>query len=180
MPSLFFKSHHKKTTSRYFRVLQRFPRKPVHIIEKHTWALLQRSPYPSWPLLPSQTGHPSPLLHPTSFSLTELSLPAGCVYQLTIKVHGSVSLQLGLGSATAPLHGNSKTSFLCAQSCPTLYDPMDCNPPGSSVHGIFQARILGWIAISSSRGSSQPRDWTHVFCIGRQILYCWAIGEDPQ
>ena len=55
-----------------------------------------------------------------------------------------------------------------------LCDPMDCSPPGSSVHGIFQARILEWVAISYSRGSSQPRNWTHVSCascIGRQILY---------
>ena len=45
-----------------------------------------------------------------------------------------------------------------AQSCPTLCDPIDCSPPGSSVHGIFQARVLEWVAISFSRGSSQPRD----------------------
>ena len=44
-----------------------------------------------------------------------------------------------------------------AQSCPTLCDPMDCSLPGSSVHGIFQARVLEWAAISFSRGSSQPR-----------------------
>ena len=47
---------------------------------------------------------------------------------------------------------------LVAQSCLTLCDPVDCSPPGSSVHGILQARILGWVAISFSRGSSQPRD----------------------
>ena len=60
------------------------------------------------------------------------------------------------------------------QSCPTLCDPMDCSPPGSSVHGILQARILEWVAIPSSRGSSQCRDWTHVSyvsCIGRRISY---------
>ena len=54
---------------------------------------------------------------------------------------------------------------LCAkllQSCLTLYDPMDCSPPGSSVHGISQARILEWVAMSSSRGSSQPRDQTCI------------------
>ena len=51
---------------------------------------------------------------------------------------------------------------------------MDCSSPGSSVCGIFQARILEWIAISFSRGSSQPRDWTHVSCMGRLILYHWA------
>ena len=48
--------------------------------------------------------------------------------------------------------------------------PMDCSPPGSSAHGIFQARILEWVAMPSFRGSSQPRDWTHIFyasCTGR-------------
>ena len=49
-----------------------------------------------------------------------------------------------------------------AQSCPTLCYPMDCSPPGSSVHGILQARILEWVAISFSRGSSQPGDRTQV------------------
>ena len=50
--------------------------------------------------------------------------------------------------------------YVSAQSCPALCDPMACSPPGSSVHEIFQARILGWVAISSSRGSSQPTDRT--------------------
>ena len=48
-------------------------------------------------------------------------------------------------------------SVLVTQSCPTLCHPMDCSPPGSSVHGIFQARILEWVDIPFSRGSSQPR-----------------------
>ena len=52
-----------------------------------------------------------------------------------------------------------------AQSCPTLWEPMDCHPPGASVRGIFQARILEWVAMPSSRGSSQPGDRTHVSCI---------------
>ena len=51
---------------------------------------------------------------------------------------------------------------MCVQSCPTLCDPMVCNPPGSSVHGISWARILEWFAISYFRGSSQSRDQTHV------------------
>ena len=51
------------------------------------------------------------------------------------------------------------------QSCLTLCDPVDHSPPGSSVHGILQARILEWVAISFSRGSSQPRDRTQVSCI---------------
>ena len=52
---------------------------------------------------------------------------------------------------------------------------MDCSPPGSFVHGIFQERILEWVVISYSRGSSQPRNWTHISCTGRQILYHCAI-----
>ena len=56
------------------------------------------------------------------------------------------------------------------QSCLTLCDPVDCSPPGSSVHGILQARILKWVAMSSSKGSSRLRDQTHVSCTGRQIL----------
>ena len=49
-----------------------------------------------------------------------------------------------------------------AQSCPTLCEPMDCSPPCSSVHGVFQVRVLEWVAISFSRGSSRPRDRTQV------------------
>ena len=54
-----------------------------------------------------------------------------------------------------------------------------CRLPGSSIHGVFQVSILEWIAISFSRRSSWPRDRTHVSCIGRQILYCWATREAP-
>ena len=52
-----------------------------------------------------------------------------------------------------------------AQSCPTLCDPLDRSPSASSVHGIFQARILEWVATSSSRGSPQPRNRTCISCI---------------
>ena len=52
-----------------------------------------------------------------------------------------------------------------AQSCPTLCYPVNCSPPGSPVHGISQARILEWVAISSSRGSSWPRDRTNISCV---------------
>ena len=70
---------------------------------------------------------------------------------------------------------------LLAKPRPTLCDPMDCSPPGSSVRGIFQAGILEWVAISFSRGSfpSQLRDQTPISCIGRWILYHWATREDP-
>ena len=67
-----------------------------------------------------------------------------------------------------------------AQSCLTLCNPMDCSLPGSSTHGIFQARILEWVANSFSRGTSQPRDWTLVSDIsstGRQVLYHYRHRE---
>ena len=66
------------------------------------------------------------------------------------------------------------SSSMSFQLCLTLCDPVDCSPLGSSVHGIFQARIPEWVALPSSRGSSQPRYQTHIFnifCIGRQVLY---------
>ena len=63
------------------------------------------------------------------------------------------------------------------QSCPTLFDSMNCSPPGSSVHWIFQARILEWVTISFSRGSSWLKDQTHVSCIGRRVLYHWATRK---
>ena len=65
--------------------------------------------------------------------------------------------------------------FLVTKLCLTLCDPMDCSLPGSSVHGIFQARILEWLAISFSRGSSWPRDRTHISCITGRFF----ITEPP-
>ena len=70
--------------------------------------------------------------------------------------------------------------FVCAQLCLTLCNLMDCSPSGSSVHGIFQARTLEQDAIFYSKGSSRPRDQTHVSwvsCIGRQVLYHCATWE---
>ena len=58
---------------------------------------------------------------------------------------------------------------LVTPSCQTFCDPMDCSQPGFSVHGIFQAGILEWIAIPVSRGSSLPRDWTQVSCFASLI-----------
>ena len=64
-----------------------------------------------------------------------------------------------------------------AQSCPTLCNPMDYSLPGSSVHGIFQAIVLEWIAISFSKGSSQPRDRTQVSCIVDRHFTVWPTGK---
>ena len=67
-----------------------------------------------------------------------------------------------------------------AQLCPTLCDPMDCNLLGFSVHGILQARILEWIAISFSKRSSRPRDRTRVSRIGGRRFNLWATREAPR
>ena len=71
---------------------------------------------------------------------------------------------------------------MLAQLYLTLCDPMKCGRPGSSVHGISQARILEWVAISYFRGTFQPRDQIHISCISyscRQIFYLWATWEVP-
>ena len=68
-------------------------------------------------------------------------------------------------------------STLVAQSCLTLCDPMDCSPPGSCVNGILQVRILEWVAILFSRGSSQLRDWTQVSYIADRFFTIWATRE---
>ena len=60
------------------------------------------------------------------------------------------------------------------QSCPTLCNPKVCSPPGSSVHGILQARILEWVAIPFFRGSSWPMDWTHISRIAGRFFTVWA------
>ena len=75
-----------------------------------------------------------------------------------------------------------KSESEVSQSCRTLCDPMDCSPPGSSVHGILQARVLEWVAIPFSKGSSQPSNQTQVSCIaGGFFTFCSreALGGVP-
>ena len=69
---------------------------------------------------------------------------------------------------------NSAFACLATSAVSTLCDRMDCSPPGSSVHGMLQARVLEWVAMSFSRGSSQPRDQTCVSC-----LLHWQAGSLP-
>ena len=71
----------------------------------------------------------------------------------------------------------SGIQVLVAQLCPTLCDPMDCSPPGSSIHGILQARILEWVAMLFSRGSSQPRNQIQVSRIVGAFFTVWASRE---
>ena len=115
---------------------------------------------------------------------------------LVLRPNSIARLSLGLH------FGRQVVLCLVTQSCPTLCDPMDCSPSNNpsivvqslscvqlffnpidcspsdfSVHGISQARKLEWVAISFSKGSSQPMDWTLVSCISRWILYHWPTRE---
>ena len=87
------------------------------------------------------------------------------------------------GSFEPPeMGGSEETNHAAAaakscQSCPTLCYPLDCSPPGSSVHGILQPRILKWVAIPFSRGSSQPRERTQVPCIAGGFFTTSATWE---
>ena len=74
-------------------------------------------------------------------------------------------------------HYSSLSSCLVTQSYPTLFDPMDCSLPSSSVSGLSQARILEWVASSSSKGCSSPRDWNHVSCIAGKFFTTRKVHE---
>ena len=74
-------------------------------------------------------------------------------------------------------HGAERVACVLLPSCVRLCDPMDCSPPGFSIHGVSLARILEWVAISSSRGSSRPRDQTHVSCIAGEFFTHRATWE---
>ena len=71
------------------------------------------------------------------------------------------------------------THVLVVQLCPTVCNPMDSSPSGSSVHGILQTRIMEWVASPFSRGSSRPRDRTCVSCIAGRFFTTWATREAP-
>ena len=73
--------------------------------------------------------------------------------------------------------GKVKVKALVTQSSPTVCNPVDCSPPGSSVHGILQVRIMEWVVILFSRGSSQPRDGNQVSHIAGKFFTSWATGK---
>ena len=85
-----------------------------------------------------------------------------------------------LATKPPPSYFIMKVKVLAAQLCLTLCDLMDCSLPGSSVHGILQARILEWVAIFFSRGSSWPRDRTWVSWIAGRSFTMWATREAPK
>ena len=94
--------------------------------------------------------------------------------------HGTNSLTTAEGWLYLQFLFNFVLPLLCVlvtQSCPTLCDPTNCSPPGFSVHGILQTRILEWVAIPFSRGTSWPRDGTLVSCIAGRFFTVWATGK---
>ena len=98
---------------------------------------------------------------------------------MNIGVHVSLSILVSLvwWFEASLIYRSEKAKVLVAQLCPSVCDPMDCSPPGSSVHGTLQAAILEWVAIPFSRGSFQPRDWTWVFCTTDIFFTIWATRE---
>ena len=88
--------------------------------------------------------------------------------------HWDYSLTKGIGISHS--QGCVCVCVSC-QLCPTLWDPMDCSPPSSSVHGILQVGILEWVAISFSRWSFWPRDWTQISCIEADALPSELLGK---
>ena len=82
-------------------------------------------------------------------------------------------------SFSLPLRTPTPSVCLVSQSCLTLWESMDCSLPGSCVHGILQARILEWVTVPFSRGSSWSRDQTRVSCIASRFFTLWATGKFP-
>ena len=121
------------------------------------WEHAERSSSPHW-TLPAPRG-------PRSRDASSPSAASGTFTHLHLP---QIPFQTQL-----PLEG-------CMHVCSVMSDslqPMGCSLPGSPIHEIFQARILEWVAISSSRGFSRSRDRTYTACIGRQILYRGATAE---
>ena len=105
----------------------------------------------------------------------EISWPARCSQVSTAEPNAETP-----GSTKSASFHRFTVSVLVTQLCPTLCDPMECSLPGPSVHGTLQERVLEWVAISFSGGSSWPRDGTCVPWIGRQILYHLSHQSSPQ
>ena len=96
-----------------------------------------------------------------------------------VRTHSKQLAPHGCGSSVGvPVSISSQSKWSeVTQSCPTLCDPMNCSLPCSSIRGILQTRILEWVAISFSRRSSQPRDWSWVSHIAGRCFTIWATRE---
>ena len=113
----------------------------------------------------------------TSYPFLHLELwpPALLIPSLSLRLTSAPFTKSYLSWQQMKKQGNYPcVKLLVTQACLTLYDPVDRRPPGSFIHRILQARILEWVAILFSRGSSQPRDWTRVSCIAGRSFTVWA------
>ena len=127
-----------------------------------------------WGSRDTQTGRAQ---HPEAYPKLSLGEGAG-----RDSAYGRFALGQRWGLKCFPLEC-SHVSVKSLQLCPILRDPMDCSPPGSSVHRILQAGTLEWLAMPSSKEYSLPRDWTHVFCgscTAGEYFNCWATREDQE
>ena len=128
------------------------------------WALISKSPNPTCSL-----KVPKPLISiPLSTFLQVLTDTSISRLPLTSSINFPCPNHLLL---PFPFHYSAESENEVTQSCPTLCGPTGCGLRGSSIHGIFQARVLKGVAICFSRGSSQPRDWTQVSHIASRCFY---------
>ena len=138
-------------------------------------------PIPSTHLSIHPSTHPS--IHPSTHPSTHLSIhhpfpwpsSSHSMRRMTQTLNQVLGTQGWFRPSLGPQCSQSESEVTL--SCLTLCDPVDCSPPGSSVYGILQARILKWVANSFSRGSSLPRDRTQVFRIAGRCFNLWATRE---
>ena len=115
-------------------------------------------------------SHPFALAH-FSIQTTAISIQTALIIYFGFRQIRMHHLCTYSSSVVIPLHAK------LLQSCPTLCDSMNCSLPGSSVHGILQARILEWVAVPFSRGASQLRDQIQVSCVEGRFFTIWATKE---
>ena len=117
----------------------------------------------------------------THYNFSELH-PCCCMYHDVIPIYYGLVTKLcpNLHPCCCMYHDVIPIYYgLVTKLCPNLWDPVDYSPQGSSVHGISQARILEWVAISCPRRSSRLRDWTLVSCAAGRFLTKWTTREAP-
>ena len=116
------------------------------------------------------------VLDPKAKGLYDTALLSGTPYKLNWGLK-TYKRELDEKCKAISSHDYTCVCAKSAQSCPTLCVPIDCSLLGSSVHGILQAKMLEWVAILFSRGSSPSRDWILVSCIAGKLLTIWTTKE---
>ena len=131
-----------------------------------------RQEYKSGLSFPSPGDLPYPGIEPRSLALQADTLPSEPPGKAVVDI--SLSMRIITSSCISVAANGIGMKVLVTQSCPTLCNPRDCNLSGSLVHGILQARILEWVAIRFSKGSSRPRDQAWVSCTAGRFFTVWA------